>query len=90
MFSSDLAGWISAIAGVLALLVAILSYWKNSQNSIKISRLESRVNSIVQSSVQNPAISAGGGGGGGFGGGRGGDGGSVTYQPTQISNGQQG
>jgi hypothetical protein len=90
MSGSDLAGWISAIAGVLALLVAIVSYWKNSQNSLKIRRLESRVNSIVQSTVQNPAISTGGGGGGGFGGGRGGDGGSVTYQPTQMSNGQQG
>jgi uncharacterized membrane protein len=89
MSGSDLAGWISAIAGVLALFVAIASYWKSSQNSLKIRRLESHVNSIAQSSVQKPAITTGGGGGGGFGGGRGGDGGSVTYQPSQVSNGQQ-
>jgi uncharacterized membrane protein len=88
MSGSELSGWISAIAGVLALIVAFVAYWKSNQNAVKIRHLESHVNSIAQSSVQNPVISTGGGGGGGFGGGRGGDGGSVTYQPTQVSNGQ--
>ena len=85
MTQADVAAWISAIVGVLALLVAIASYRKSQQNATSIRRLQSVVTNIAQFAIHTPSISTGGGGGGGPGV-RGGDGGSVVYQPNQSGN----
>lgn len=89
MSNADLAAWVSVAVGVLSLIVAIVSLWKSKQNAAKVHRLEATINILAQSAVNDPTIATGGGGGGGFGGGRGGDGGSVNYQPIQVSNVRQ-
>jgi hypothetical protein len=71
-----MADWVSAIANVFSVVVAIIAL----VHSVRVKRSNAELTDRIitlELTIKNQALATGGGGGGGAGGGRGGDGGSI-------------